>query len=130
MLDKPSGDKLLEAVIKFLRDELVPELDGAASFKTRVAANALDLVRREISGKSAIAAAEQERLAKLLGHDGDLETLNAELCAAIRDGAVTLATPGLSDHLWASTLDKLAIEQPTYATYRRVTEERQKGRPS
>lgn len=128
MLDKPSGDKLLEAVIRFLRDEVLPELDGAASFRTRVAANALDLVRREIAGKSVIATDEHERLARLLGHDGDLDTLNAELCSAIRDGAVTLATPGLSDHLWATTLDKLAIEQPTYATYRRVTEERQKGR--
>ncbi|CAN7707575.1 DUF6285 domain-containing protein [Aminobacter sp. LjRoot7] len=128
MLDRPSGDKLLEAVIRFLREELVPELDGAASFKTRVAANALDLVRREIAGKPPVAAAEGQRLAELLGHDGDLETLNAELCAAIRDGAVTLGTPGLSDHLWATTLDKLAIEQPTYATYRHVIEDRRKER--
>ncbi len=29
-----------------------------------------------------------------------------------------LATPGLADHLWTVTLDKLAVDQPTYAAYR------------
>jgi hypothetical protein len=120
MLDKPSPDRLLEAVARFLRDEIQPVLDGALGFKTRVAANAIDLAIRENEGRAKLEAAEREGLVRLLGHDGELDALNRELCAAIRDGAITIDTPGLSAHLWQSTLQKLAIEQPSYATYRRV----------
>jgi hypothetical protein len=28
-------------------------------------------------------------------------------------------TPGLTDHLWRATMDKLAVDQPNYASYRR-----------
>jgi hypothetical protein len=41
---------------------------------------------------------------------------------------MSLATPGLSEHLWATTLAKMAIEQPGYASYRRiVSRERQES---
>lgn len=130
MRDKPSGDLLVEAVARFLREELLPQLDATAGFKTRVAANALDIAIREMRNGANVDAAEARRLASLVGHDGDLATLNRDLCAAIRCGDVTLATPGLSDHLWATTLDKLAIEQPTYASYRRALETRAKGEAS
>lgn len=123
MLDKPSGDRLLEAVARLLRDEIMPALDGALAFKARVAANAIDLAIREIAGRTDLEAAERDRLARLLGHDGDLAELNGRLCEAIRGGSVTLDTPGLSAHLWQSTLGKLAIEQPSYATYRRIQAE-------
>ncbi len=124
MLDRPSAEDLLKAVVRFMRDELMPSLQGAAAFKTRVAANALELVGREIAGKDAAQSAETARLVALLGHEGTLDALNRELCAAIRGGEITLATPGVSDHLWRTTLDKLAIEQPGYASYRRAVEER------
>jgi hypothetical protein len=130
MRDKPSGDLLMEAVARFLRDELLPQLDATSAFKTRVAANALDIAIREMRGDAAADAAEVRRLASLLGRDGDLAVLNSELCTAIRTGDMTLATPGLSEHLWATTLDKLAIEQPTYASYRRALETRAKGEAS
>lgn len=130
MLDKPSGDLLVEAVASFLREELLPQLDATAAFKARVAANALDIAIREMRSGPAIGTAEALRLKHLLGHDGDLAALNRDLCDAIRAGDVTLETPGLSDHLWATTLDKLAVEQPSYASYRRVLETKGKGEAS
>jgi hypothetical protein len=57
----------------------------------------------------------------LLGEQGDLETLNRRLCARIAAGEIGLSTPGLVDHLWQTTLDKLAIDQPNYAAYRAMT---------
>ncbi len=35
-----------------------------------------------------------------------------------------LATPGLAEHLWAVTLAKLAVDQPTYWGYRAALVER------
>ena len=64
-------------------------------------------------------AAEVERLTKLLGHDGDLAALNAELAGKIAEGSLTLETPGVKDHLWATTLAKLAVDQPQYGSYKR-----------
>ena len=48
-----------------------------------------------------------------------LAELNAELAQQIADGSATLETPGLADHLWATTLAKLAVDQPQYGSYRR-----------
>ena len=29
-------------------------------------------------------------------------------------------TPGLADHLWATTMEKLAVDQPQYVPYQRA----------
>jgi hypothetical protein len=91
-------------------------------FHARVAANALDIVRREILSGPSATAAEEARLQALLGHDGDCEALNAELCERIAGGTIDPEDPALLDHLWRTTLDTLAIDQPKYATFRRVAE--------
>ena len=41
------------------------------------------------------------------------------LSRRIAAGELSLQTPGLAAHLWATTLAKVAIDQPTYASYRR-----------
>jgi len=43
------------------------------------------------------------------------------LCERIAAGEMDLATPGLAETLWQITLDKLAVDQPTYDTYLRST---------
>ena len=40
--------ELLAAVRQFLREEVLPELDGFKAYTTRVAANALGIVAREL----------------------------------------------------------------------------------
>ena len=67
-------------------------------------------------------ARELQRLRALLQRDGSLAELNALLCERIADGRIDLQTPGLPAHLWQSTLDKLAVDQPSYASYRRAKE--------
>lgn len=117
MLDKPAPLELLAAVVQFLRDELMPQLTGHHAFQLRVSCNALELIARQMVFEPAANAAEVERLTKLLGHGGELSALNAELAQSIADAKATLATPGLADHLWATTLAKLAIDQPRYGAY-------------
>jgi hypothetical protein len=44
------------------------------------------------------------------------------LADQIAKGEVDLQTPGLADHLWHTTMDKLAVDQPNYASYKRELE--------
>lgn len=121
MQDQPTAVELLEIVAQFMRDEVVPQLSAHSAFNARVAANAIDIVRRELMLSPQANALEIGRLERLLGEQGDLETLNRRLCARIASGEIGLSTPGLVDHLWQTTLDKLAIDQPNYAAYRAMT---------
>lgn len=122
MQDRPDPDALLAAVADFLREQAMPRLQGQAAFHARVAANAVDIVRRQLRLAPPAEAREREGLRRLLEDcgDDDLETLNARLCERIADGRVGLHTPGLFDHLKRTTIDKLAVDQPHYASYRRA----------
>ena len=122
MQDEPTPQEMLSAVAALLRETVMPKLSGHTAFLVRVAANALDLVRRQVELEPTADAAELARLRELLRRDGALLELNQVLCEAIEAGDVGLETPGLADHLWATTLEKLAIDQPSYAPYQRAVE--------
>ncbi|HEY2661301.1 MAG TPA: DUF6285 domain-containing protein [Caulobacteraceae bacterium] len=124
MQDQPHPSEVIGAVAEFLRTIVVPKADPLTAFQTRVAVNALEMMRRQLDLAPAAEAQEEVRLTALLGHDGALADLNAELAAKIGAGDLDLATPGLSEHLWATTLAKLAVDQPSYAAYRGVLAER------
>jgi hypothetical protein len=119
MQDQPTPAELIGAVADFLRSDIAPQLSGHAAFKLRVGLNALDLVVRQLGGEAQGDAAETERLSNLLGMSGTLGDLNRTLSERIATGAMDLTTPGLKDHLWRTTMDKLAVDQPNYASYRR-----------
>ena len=119
MQDEPTPTELTKAVADFLRDDIAPTVSGHNAFKLRVAINMLGLVRRQLSLEEASDAAEAARLAKLLFMDGSLLELNRVLAGKIARGEIDLQTPGLFEHLWQTTLDKLAVDQPNYASYRR-----------
>jgi hypothetical protein len=124
MQDQPTPSEVIGAVARFLKEVVAAETTGATSFQARVAANALEMMRRELDLAPTEDAAELARLKALLGEDGSLLELNQRLADQIAAGALDLATPGLKDHLWAVTLAKLAVDQPTYAAYRASLAER------
>jgi len=124
MQDEPRPSEILAAVARFLREVAAPATTGHVNFNIRVSANALEMMRRQLELGPAADAAERERLRGLLGMDGDLAALNAELGRRIAQGAVDLASPGLAEHLWETTLAKLAVDQPTYWGYRAALAER------
>lgn len=133
MNDAPNPEQLLAAVSRFLREQALPELDGHTAFHARVAANVIDIVARQIRRAADDDEAERARLRALLGdltvpadgcdgsHGSDdadaLAHLNRALCERIADGRLTADTPGLADHLWLTTLAKLAVDQPGYDTF-------------
>ena len=122
MQDEPTPTELIKAVADFLRNEITPVIKGHNAFKLRVGINALDLVTRQLSLADASDAAEAARLKALLGMQGSLLDLNRVLSDRIAKGEVDLQTPGLADHLWQTTMDKLAVDQPNYASYKRELE--------
>lgn len=124
MQEQPDRIDLLRAVSSFVREKAIPNLSGQAAFHARVAANVLDIVVRELQLGPSAEAGELQRLRDLLQDDGErsLEQLNETLCDRIAAGEMTLETPGLHAHLWEVTMNKLAIDQPGYATYRRMLE--------
>lgn len=119
MQDDPTPRELIGAAADFLRNEIMPQMKGHSAFKLRVTINALDLVARQLALEPASDAAEIARLKGLLGINGSLTDLNRELATRITRGDATLKTSGVTDHLWQTTLDKLAIDQPNYGSYRR-----------
>lgn len=123
MLDAPTPVEILEVVAAMIRDQLVPQLPPDAVFHARVAANAIDLVRRQLESGEALEAESLERLQRLLGRSGDAEALERELSARIRTGELNAQTPGLLEHLMAVTMAKMSIDQPSYASYRRELEQ-------
>ena len=119
MQDEPTPTELIKAVADFLRTEIAPVIKGHNAFKLRVGINALDLVTRQLTLQGPGEAAEAVRLKVLLGVDGSIMELNRALAEKIAGGEVDLNTPGLKEHLWQTTMDKLAVDQPNYASYKR-----------
>ena len=119
MQDEPTPVELTKAVADFLRDDIAPMISGHNAFKLRVAINMLDLVTRQLTLEQGSDDAEAARLSQLLGLQGSLPELNRALAGKIAAGEFGLQTPGLSEHLWRTTMDKLAVDQPNYAAYKR-----------
>jgi hypothetical protein len=119
MQDEPTPTELIKAVADFIRNEIMPVIKGHNAFKLRVGINALDLVARQLTLAGDSDMTEAARLKALLGIDGSLLDLNRALSEKIATGELDLKTPGLADHLWQTAMDKLAVDQPNYASYKR-----------
>ena len=111
----PDAATLLQAAADYLEAELLPTLAGYHRFQTRISANVLRTVVRELQLRPAQHAAERERLAALLNHDGEPAALQAELATAIGDGHQPLDDPALIDHLRRTLREALAINHPNWA---------------
>jgi hypothetical protein len=122
--NRPTRDELLEAVAEFLENRVMPKLDKHTAFHTRVAVNVLSIVRRELATGPTLDAEELERLEKVLGRQGTLDELNAELCDRVRSGDLDNRHPELMEHLFRTTMGKVSIDQPNYSAYQRALEEK------
>ena len=117
MQDRPTAAELLAAIADFLREEATPALDRAEprlGFQMRVAANSLAILEREARLGPEADRREHERLRKLLGRDGTLTELNAELARQLREGKRDERDAALMAHLDATTADKIAIANPKW----------------
>lgn len=121
MAGHPDAAELIDAVRGFLAS-IESRLSGREAFHAKVAGNVLAIVERELRQQPE--RIERAALGELLGHDGDVASLRSELCAGLREGQFDSETPGLVDALMAATLAKLAVDNPRFSTFRRLTEAR------
>lgn len=121
MAGHPDAAELIDAVRGFLAS-VESRLAGREAFHAKVAGNVLSIVARELRQQPE--TVERAALAELLGHDGDVAALRAELCMGLREGQLDVETPGLVDSLMTATLAKLAVDNPRFSTFRRLTETR------
>ncbi len=123
MQDRPTHDELLAAVEHFLDAEIVPNVPGSRGFHARVAANAIRIVRRELSSEEELLAAEWSGLDAVLGpaerpaRRQQLRTAlrerNEALCALIRGGdRDDEAARQVFDHVRRTVRDKLTVSDP------------------
>ena len=101
----PSIDELLEAVVEWVRSEVVTGSDATIAYRGRVAAHVLDLVRREIAEGAAITARRDVLLRDLSVTD------ETELALGIRDGSIPIDANLLST-LRRLTDDRLGVDAP------------------
>ena len=94
MITHPRTEELAEAV-GVLIDQIRPSLDPRNAFLARVAANAMATIGRELTQGAQAEGRAVAEMGKVLGHEGTFADLNAELCARIRAGDLTVETPGL-----------------------------------
>jgi alcohol dehydrogenase class IV len=127
MQDRPTAVELLEAAADFVDREIVPATKGRAQFQSRVVANVMRIVAREMQLEDPLVRAEVRALAALLKepdpHIHGLEDLrkaaaklNEALSAKIRAGDAD-SGPWRAEVLKLvrqAVEDKLRIANPRY----------------
>lgn len=108
-MSHPTATALLEAVQLFLK-EAERELEGRLAFHAKVAGNALGIVIRELEGNPD--AVETQAFEPLGGV--------AVACEALREGRLSPDDKALLQAIRASTLARLAVDNPRYATFARL----------
>jgi len=114
-MSQTHADELLLAVGNFLRSDLLPQLEGFSAYTTRVAANSLGIVAREIQLRP-----ELDRLdataAAAHGMQSDDGPVSRQLALKLRDGELAVDA-NLVHYLKRRTLQSLAIDNPKYSGY-------------
>jgi hypothetical protein len=118
MHDRPTAAELVDAVTEFLERDLQPALEGRLAFHTRVAVNALRIVRREIELGPELDAVRTAGLHELLGAeagaDATTRELEVDLARRVRDGSLDARRPELVAYLRATLRLQLDIVHPGY----------------
>jgi hypothetical protein len=110
-MSHPTATQLLDAVALFLK-EAESALDGRLAFHAKVAANSLAIVGREL------ALAPDDAEAAAFAPFGGA----AAACEALRAGTLAPDDPALLTAIRAAALARLAVDNPRYATFQRLSE--------
>jgi hypothetical protein len=123
MTHQPTKQSLIEATRKFLEQELKPALtDTALQYKLRIAMNVLAIVERELAQEHVAEQEQSAGLRHLLDSDSvSTQDMTTQLCQRIQQGKFDSAEDALLEHLEQTALNRLAIDNPRYSTYRQLS---------
>lgn len=120
--DMPDTVELLTSVTQFLRGDVMAATSGRENFLARVAANTLEIVRREVELAGEHRHLELGLLNQLAGIAGDdVVTLRWTLVNALR-ADLPLDDPALQQYLRTSVANQVAIDQPRYSGFKTAVE--------
>lgn len=114
---RPNDGELLDAIASLLEEEVLPAVGPELQHKVRVAANLARILQRQQEIEPAALERERRTLATLLGRDGDLTTLRADLDRRLRDDDAGLGDQAVWEALVATARDDLAAAKPGYDTW-------------
>lgn len=107
---QPDDAELLDAIAGLLEADVLPTVPPALQHQVRVAANLVRILERQQRLEPAAIERERHRLASLLGHEGDVRDLRAELDRRIDE----LDRADVWDALVAIARDDLSLSKPGY----------------
>jgi len=114
---RPTAEELLTSIAELLEDELLPVLPEELKHKCRVAANLARILEREERLGPGAAAREHDRLVGVLGSDGDVAVLAAELAQRVRSDDDPAFQKRAWESLVATARDDLAIAKPGHDSW-------------
>jgi len=115
MRDRPSGKELQALAQRVKAGDEAIAVPGDQRYLDLMVARAEAIAARQIETGDAPEMAERASLTKILGHEGSLADLNAELAAAIREGQFDPGTSGhnaAQKHVWETARERVRESNP------------------
>ena len=114
----PDMADLVESVRTFCSAEVTPVVSGRTGFLSRVGANSLDIVLRELLYGNWQQDMEQQLLRQIFHKNEPTNTLKRKLVEGLRDNCISLETDGLAPYLRQQVFTQIAIDQPSYSGFK------------
>ena len=118
IFDRPTSAELVEAVSEFLEKEIKTTLPNHLAFKTQIAINVLNIVKREQENKKLLTKESKEILLTLLSNQEEVN-IN-QLAEQIASGKLDLEDKKLQKALVEITKKKISVDNPKYSTYKKL----------
>tara|TARA_B100001750_G_C15390949_1_gene537409 strand:- start:440 stop:805 length:366 start_codon:yes stop_codon:yes gene_type:complete len=118
IFDRPTSAELVEAVSQFLEKQIKANLPDHLAFKTQIAINVLNIVKREQENKELLTKQSKEILLNLLKNPKEADI--KQLAEKIAEGKLTLENKELQKALIEITKKKISVDNPKYSTYKKL----------
>ncbi|MNY09066.1 hypothetical protein D3C86_1419580 [compost metagenome] len=112
----PALSATLATSAQLLETELLPQLAGALALKLRMVIRQLRIGERELRLGQRLRQRESQRMTLLVGPTASLAKGRAMLAGQIRERSAQADPRVLREHVWYSTQEWLAIDNPDWAT--------------
>ena len=120
IFDRPTNAELVEVVSEFLEKEIKINLPDHLAFKTQIAINVLNIVKREQQNEKILSKESKEILLNLF-KDPNKANIR-ELAKQIETGELKLDNKELQEVLIEITKKKISVDNPKYSTYKKLIE--------